>query len=105
MRLVAVLIKWYDIVAMTLQIPIPEDLDEPLVRQLDRDAREAIAVRLYQEGKLSHGKFAVYLGIGRGEVDGVLGRHGVVDEFTEQEIVEQAGALEAFRKTRSATNQ
>lgn len=84
---------------MTLHIPIPEDLADDLVRRLDQDAREAVAVRLYQEGELSHGQFANYLGIDRGEVDQVLGRHGVVDEFTANEIAEQARALRQLRQT------
>jgi len=52
---------------MTLSIPIPEDLDEALVHQLDQDARQVVAVRLYQEGKLSHGQLAKYLGIDRAQ--------------------------------------
>jgi len=78
---------------MTLRIPIPEDLSEPLVRRLHQDAREAIAVRLYKEGELSTSQFASYLGIDRGEVDELLARHGVADEFTVDEIAEQARAL------------
>lgn len=56
---------------------------------LGRAAREAVAVKLYREGRLSHGKFAAYLGIGRGQVDEILARHGFVDEFTSEEIAEQ----------------
>ena len=49
---------------MVVTIPIPDDLDDILVRELDHAAREAVAVRLYQQGKLSHGQFAKFLGIG-----------------------------------------
>ena len=55
---------------MTLHIAIPEDLDTASVRQLDREVREFVAVQLYRQGKLSHGKLAKFLGIGRGEADG-----------------------------------
>ena len=88
---------------MTLRIPIPEDLSEPLVRRLHQDAREAIAVRLYKEGELSHGQFASYLGIDRGQVDELLARHGVADEFTVDEIAEQARALRQLRETRPSS--
>jgi predicted HTH domain antitoxin len=82
---------------MTLHIPIPADIDEALVRRLDQDAREAIAVRLYREGKLSHGQFAKYLSVDRGRVDEILGRHGVADEFTAEEIAEQGRTLSQLR--------
>lgn len=64
---------------MTLNIPIPENLDPETVRRLDQEARETIAVHLYRECKLSHGQFAKYLGIDRAQAEEVLGRHGVVD--------------------------
>lgn len=83
---------------MTLSIPIPENLDQSLVRRLDRFAREAVAVGLYREGKLSHGKFAEYLGVPRGEVDEVLGRYGVSDEFTAEEIAEQVRVSQRLRQ-------
>ncbi len=82
---------------MTVIIPIPDNLDEALVRELDQAAREAVAVRLYREGKFSHGQFADFLGIGRGQVDEVLGRHGVVDEFTADEIAAQVKASRSLR--------
>lgn len=85
---------------ITITIPIPDNLDEALVRELDTAAREAVAVRLYREGKLSHGQFAHFLGIGRGQADEVLGRHGVVDEFTADEISAQVQVSRDLRQTR-----
>jgi predicted HTH domain antitoxin len=64
---------------MTLNIPIPENLDAETVRRLDREARETVAIHLYREGKLSHGQFAKYLGIDRAQAEEVLGRYRVVD--------------------------
>ena len=78
---------------MTLNIPIPPGLDEATIHKLDVTAREAVAVQLYREGKLSHGKLAEFLNIGRGQVDELLARYHVVDEFSAQEIVDQATAL------------
>jgi predicted HTH domain antitoxin len=83
---------------MTLHIRIPENLDDASVRQLDRDVREFVAVQLYRQGKLSHGKFAKFLGIGRGDADALLGRYGVVDEFTAGEIAEQVNVSRSLRR-------
>jgi predicted HTH domain antitoxin len=77
---------------MTLQIPIPENIDEALIQRLDREAREAVAVRLYKEGKLSHGQFADYLQIDRSQAEDVLGRHGIVD-YTPERVSEEADAI------------
>lgn len=82
---------------MNLSVPIPDNLDKALVDDLDHAVRETVAVRLYREGRLSHGKFALYLGIGRGEVDEVLARHGVLDEFSSEEIAEQVRKSRASR--------
>ncbi len=83
---------------MTLQIPIPSGLDEATIQKLDTAAREAVGVQLYREGKLSHGKLAEFLGIGRGQVDDLLTRHHVCDEFTIQEITQQAEKLNRYRQ-------
>jgi predicted HTH domain antitoxin len=72
---------------------LPPNLDKDLLPQLEQEAREAVAVRLYREQKLSHGQVATFLGIGRGQVDEVLGRHDRSDEFSAEEISEQAGSL------------
>ena len=82
---------------MTLTVPIPDNLDKAVVDALDHAVRETIAVRLYREGRLSHGKLAEYLGIGRGQADDVLARNGIVDEFTLEEIAEQVRASREFR--------
>ena len=83
---------------MTLQIPIPENLDEISVHQLDVAVREFVGVQLYRQGKLSHGKLARFLGIERGQADEVLGRYGVVDEFSAAEIAEQVNASRSVRR-------
>lgn len=83
---------------MTLNIPIPDHLDPESIRQLDVATREFVAVRLYRQSHLSHGKFAQFLGIGRGEADEVLGRHGVVDEFTAEEIFYQVRISRELRE-------
>ena len=84
--------------SMTITIDLPPNLDEQSIRRLEQDAREAVAVRLYREHQLSHGQLARFLGIGRGQVDDLLARHEPFDEFTADEIAEQAQALERLRK-------
>jgi predicted HTH domain antitoxin len=70
---------------MTLSVDVPANLDQATLDDLDKAVREFVAVRLYREGRISHGQFAKFLGIGRGEVDEILGRHGVVD-MTKEEL-------------------
>lgn len=70
---------------MTLSIPVPDNLDKAQLDDLNHAVREFVAVRLYREGRLSHGKFAKFLGVGRGEVNEILGRYGVVD-MTKEEL-------------------
>jgi len=83
---------------MTITIDLPPNLDDGAVRRLEKEAREAVAVRLYREQQLSHGQLAKFLGIGRGQVDEVLARHQPFDEFTSEEIAQQAQSLEHLRK-------
>lgn len=86
--------------AQALNIPLPVEMDEESLRQLQAAATEFAMVELYRQRKLSHGKLAQALGIGRGQVDGVLGRHGVNGEFTAEEIAEQVDASQELRKRR-----
>ena len=85
---------------MTITIDLPPNLDADSVRRLEKGAREAVAVRMYHEQQLSHGQLARFLGIGRGEIDGVLARHEPFDEFTAEEITEQARSLDSLFRTR-----
>jgi hypothetical protein len=71
--------------SMTLNIPVPAELDPAQIDELHHAVSEFVAARLYRDGKLSHGQLARFLGIGRGEVDEILGRHGVVD-LTKEEL-------------------
>jgi predicted HTH domain antitoxin len=75
----------YYSVVMTLSVDVPGNLDQATLDDLDKAVREFVAVRLYREGRISHGQFAKFLGVGRGVVDEILGRHGVVD-MTKEEL-------------------
>lgn len=64
----------------TIQIDYPEELLDPTdqtAASLERLAREALLVRLYDLGKLSSGKAAELLGISRREVLDLLGTYNV----------------------------
>jgi predicted HTH domain antitoxin len=62
----------------TLEIDYPDDvlagIDEAALRSL---AREAVFVRLYQQGLLSSGRAAALLGISRWDFLDLLGQYGV----------------------------
>ncbi len=84
---------------MTIHISIPENVDPETARRAEIEAREAVAISLYRDGNLSHGQLAKFLGIGRGQVDAFLTRHGITDEFTADEIAAQAQTLHSIRRT------
>ncbi len=54
-----------------------EILDEMSSEQVQRLAREAFYVRLYQEGKISSGRAGALLGISRTDFLDLLGKYGV----------------------------
>jgi predicted HTH domain antitoxin len=84
---------------MTITIQLPDGIDEALARQAEREAREVIGVRLYEAEHLSHGQLAKFPGIGRGQVDEVLGRRGVAESLTPAEVAAQAEMLGRMRST------
>jgi len=68
----------------SLQIDFPADLlNEVSLEELQRVAREAFYVRLYEQGKISSGRAGAILGIGRSDFLDLLGRYGV-SYFDEQ---------------------
>jgi predicted HTH domain antitoxin len=85
---------------MTITIQLPEGLDEALARQAEREAREAIGVRLYREEKLSHGQLQRFLGVSSYEADTVLKRHGGADDFSVAEIGRQVEDSQLLRQGR-----
>ena len=55
----------------------PELLDEMTSDELQRLAREAFYVRLYEQGKISSGRAGAMLGMSRSDFLDLLGRYGV----------------------------
>lgn len=78
---------------MTLTVQLPPDLEITLRQSIggDSDAymREALAVQLYRERKLTHGQLQTFLAVGSYEADAILKKHGGVDELTPEELAAQ----------------
>ena len=67
-----------------IEIEYPAEILADMTKeQLQRLAREAFYVRLYQEGKISSGRAATLLGMTRSDFLDVLGRYNV-SYFDEQ---------------------
>jgi predicted HTH domain antitoxin len=68
---------------MAVTVQIPADTERRLRSQsddLDAEAKEAMLVEFYRQGKLSHYELAEALGLGRYETDGLLKRHNVIED-------------------------
>jgi len=86
---------------MTLTVELPGDLEAEIRRNIVGDlnayAREAIAVQLYRDRKLTHGQFQRFLGVKSYEADSILKKHGGVDELTPDELAAQVKASHEVR--------
>jgi predicted HTH domain antitoxin len=87
---------------MQLTVDLPNDFEAILRRTVEGDlnayAREALAVQLYRDRKISHGQFQRLLGISSYEADTILKRHGGVDDLTAEELAAQVEVSAASRK-------
>lgn len=87
---------------MQLTVDLPNDLEAVLRRTVDGDlnayAREALAVQLYRDRKITHGQFQRFLAISSYEADTILKRHGGVDDLTAEELAAQVDSSSAARK-------
>lgn len=81
---------------MAVTIELPGDVEQRLRAQtpdLDAQAKEAVALDLFREGKLSHYELSTMLGPDRFETDAYLKRHNVVEgSLTAEDLNEQATA-------------
>lgn len=81
---------------MTISFDIPESVEQ-LLREVGPDpsqaAKEVVLVELYRQGRFFHSEFARALGVSRYEADGVLKRHGVMLDISEDELREDMDAL------------
>lgn len=83
---------------MAVTIQLPSDVEQRLWAQtpdLDRQAKQALALDLFRKGKLSHFELSKVLGLDRFETDAYLKRHNVVEgSLTMEDLNEQAETLD-----------
>ena len=78
---------------MSIIIQLPGELERDLrdrLGDLDAEAKEAFAVELYRQAKLTHSQLSQILGMSRFETDGVLKRHAVYVEMTLDDVLRDA---------------
>ena len=89
---------------MTVTVELPSDLEAVLRRNVEGDlnayVREALAVQMYRDRKLTHGQLQQLLGVSSYEADTILKKHGGVDEITADELASQVSASHSARQKR-----
>jgi hypothetical protein len=87
---------------MIVKLELPGDLEAAIRRKIDGDldtyAREALAVQMYRERKLTHGELQRFLDVKSYEADTILKKHGGVDELTSDELAAQVQASHDVRR-------
>lgn len=88
---------------MAVTFQLPTDLEHELrhdLRDLDGEAKEALLVALYRQGKLSHYALSRALGLDRFETEDVLHKHNVTEDLgTVEEHLAEVRAVEQLRTT------
>jgi predicted HTH domain antitoxin len=83
---------------MAIMFTLPEQIEKHLQAEmgpnLNAAAKEAMAVELYREGKLSTGQVAEMLELSVYQVDGLLKQHGVELPYTVADFDHNRFALE-----------
>jgi len=86
---------------MTIHFEIPERIEEQLCGAgIDptQMANELLLVDLYRKEQITHHQLATALGLNRYETDGVLKRHGVEMELSQEEFSAQVESLRELRR-------
>ena len=86
--------------AMSIRFELPADIEEQVrASGADpiREAKEAYLVQLYRRDRITHHQLGRALGLGRAETDGLLKRHGVMLDLTEEEVRAEAASLRDVR--------
>jgi predicted HTH domain antitoxin len=88
---------------MAVSFQLPSDLEDELrgeLRDLDAEAKEALLVSLYRQGKLSHLALSKALGLDRFETEDVLRKHNVTEDLgTVEDYLSDAATLANLRKS------
>ena len=77
---------------MAISFQLPADVEDQLRTRfgdLNGAAKEAMAVELYREGKLTHYELSRVLGLSRFQTDDVLKRHNVTEDLPSVEELRQ----------------
>ena len=85
---------------MAITIELPADIEEDLrnrLGDLDAEAKEALAVELYRQRKLTLRQLSKLLGLSRFETDGVLKKHEVYYDLTAEDVAREAEELRRLR--------
>lgn len=86
---------------MAVSFQLPLDLEHELrgdLPDLDAEAKEALLVSLYRQGKLSHLALSKALGLDRLETEDVLRKHNVTEDLgSVEDYVADAATLAKLR--------
>jgi predicted HTH domain antitoxin len=86
---------------MAVSFALPTELERSLrseLRDLDAEAKEALLVSLYRQGKLSHIALSKALGLDRFETEDVLRKHNVTEDLgTVEDYLTDAATLAKIR--------
>ena len=86
---------------MAVSFQLPADLEHSLrsrLRDLDAEAKEALLVSLYRNGKLSHAALSKALGLDRLGTEDVLRKHNVTEDLgTVEDYLSDAALLAKLR--------
>jgi predicted HTH domain antitoxin len=85
---------------MSISFELPQDIEQRLQTNgadLNGKAREALLVELYREDAITHGQLSRALGLDSYDTDGVLKKHGVYLEISDEELRAEAAALRDVR--------
>jgi predicted HTH domain antitoxin len=89
---------------MAVSFQLPTDLERELrsgLRDLDAEAKEALLVSLYRQGKMSHLALSKALGLDRFETEEVLCKHNVTEDLGAVEDYLSDAATLAKLRTKS----
>jgi predicted HTH domain antitoxin len=79
--------------SLTIRLDLPETLEKKFRAEstnLDAEVRDAYALELFRQGRLSHYELSQALGLDRFETDGYLKRHNVHEgSLTLEDLEEQ----------------
>mgnify|MGYP001598699662 CR=1 FL=1 len=86
---------------MAVTFQLPTNLEQNLrhdLKDLDAEAKEALLVALYRQGKLSHYALSHALGLDRFETESVLHKHHVTEDLgSAEEHLAEVRAVEPLR--------